>query len=255
MKLVLFDADGTLIDSQAIIHESMRLTFESFAYQAPAIQATKSIIGLTLDYAIASILERDVDDEILAMTAAYKENFIELAKRPDMQTLAFAGMPQLVRSLAERDDVLLGLVTGKSRRGVEKLFDTSDFSNCFVTSRCADDCPSKPHPAMVLECCNEVGVNPADTVVVGDTSFDMEMANAAGASSVGVTWGYHSSERLVSAGAQYLVGSSSMLQIRLKHFMDGFVDRLADDHHASPGSSPDTLPDIAVDHTLMFSHA
>ena len=213
MKLVLFDADGTLIDSQAIIHEAMSRTFLRFGYQAPHISATRSIIGLTLDLAIATILDRQIDEEIVAMTAEYKEFYLELAQREDMQSKPFDGIPALIGGLAARKDVLLGVVTGKSRRGVDKLMACKHFSNRFVVSRCADDCPSKPHPAMVSECCDEMGISPRNTIVIGDTGFDMQMAVSAGATAIGVSWGYHPVERIVSGGAHHVSHNSLQLKI------------------------------------------
>ncbi len=221
MRLILFDADGTLIDSQSIIYESMRLTFLRFGYEEPTLNATRSIIGLTLDRAIATIMQREIDDEVLAMTTEYKHIYLELAQYEEMQSLPFNGIPALVRRLAAQPGTLLGIVTGKSRRGVRKLLETAHFENVFVTSRCADDCPSKPHPAMVLECCDEVGVHPRNAVVVGDTGFDMEMAVSAGATAIGVSWGYHSVERIVAAGACHVAHSSLDLDAALAKWQQG----------------------------------
>jgi len=213
MKLVLFDADGTLIDSQS--------TFLRFDYAEPTPEQTRSIIGLTLDRAIATILRREIDDEILAMAADYKQVYLQLAAIEEMQSRPFNGVPQFVRKLAARPDVLLGIVTGKSRRGVQKLLETAHFENLFVTSRCADDCPSKPHPAMVLECCDEVGVSAASTLVIGDTGFDMEMAVSAGATAMGVAWGYHPIERMLSAGAHCIVDSAHDLDELVGQWLNG----------------------------------
>lgn len=218
MKLVLFDADGTLIDSQAIIHETMKITFSRFGYKIPTIAQTKSIIGLTLDRAIATLLGRELDFEVAAMTQEYKDIYIELAPREDMQSMAFEGIPAFIRELASKEDYLLGVVTGKSRRGVERLFNSNGFGECFVVSRCADDCPSKPHPAMVLECCNDMGVRPADTIVIGDTSFDMEMGVSAGATTIGVNWGYHPRQKMESAGANAIVNSVTELRSKIDFF-------------------------------------
>jgi len=99
------------------------------------------------------------------------------------------------------DDHLIGMVTGKSRRGVDHILEHHGLAPLFHVIRTADDCPSKPHPAMVLECCAAMGVAPADTVVIGDAPFDMAMAVAAGAHAVGVAWGAASSDVLVRAGA------------------------------------------------------
>jgi phosphoglycolate phosphatase len=219
MKLILFDVDGTLIDSQAIIHESMRQTFLHFGYSEPELESTKSIIGLTLDRAIATILQRNVDDEVLAMTAEYKDAYVALAQKDEMQSMPFHGIPSLIHRLSNRSDITLGVVTGKSRRGVQRLFQTTHFADRFTVSRCADDCPSKPHPAMVRECCEEIGISPFNTVVIGDTGFDMEMAKAAGANSIGVSWGYHPVERMYSAGAEQVVHCVSSLEDALFSFL------------------------------------
>lgn len=219
MKLILFDVDGTLIDSQAIIHESMRQTFLNFGYSEPELESTKSIIGLTLDRAIATILQRDIDDEVLAMTAEYKEAYVALAQKEEMQRMPFNGIPGLIHRLGNRSDIALGIVTGKSRRGVQRLLQTPHFIDRFTVSRCADDCPSKPHPAMVRECCEEIGISPINTIVIGDTGFDMEMAKSAGANSIGVSWGYHPVERIYSAGAEKVVHSVSSLEDALFSFL------------------------------------
>ena len=116
----------------------------------------------------------------------------------------------------------LGIVTGKSRRGVERLLATNGFGNCFVVSRCADDCPSKPHPAMVLECCDQTGIAPINTLVVGDTSFDMEMAASAGAAAIGVSWGYHPLEKLIAPYVRAVVDTPEDLEDGIVAWKQGF---------------------------------
>ncbi|NTF42095.1 HAD-IA family hydrolase [Rhizobium rhizogenes] len=202
MKLVLFDCDGTLIDSARLIHEVMARTFVAFGYKRPDVSATKSIIGLTLDIAIARMQGKaHVDDEAIAMTAHYKSIFPGVRDESDMQTPLFDGIKPLVETLAARDELLLGAVTGKSRRGLTHILEVNGFTPYFVVSRTADDCPSKPHPAMVTECCDETGMDPHDTIVIGDAVYDMQMAKAAGATAIGVSWGYASVEELLAAGA------------------------------------------------------
>ena len=221
MRLILFDVDGTLIDSKAIIHESMRLTFQRWGYAEPSCEATRGLIGLTLDSAIASLLGRDIDDETLAMVSDYKDIYLQLSRQPEMQSLPFAGITAMIDRLARRNDVMLGLATGKSRRGVSRMLETPHFSGRFAVSRCADDCPSKPHPAMVLECCDEAGISPSRTLVVGDTSFDMEMASAARATGLGVSWGNHPTGHMLSAGACAVAHSSPALQKMVDDWLDG----------------------------------
>jgi phosphoglycolate phosphatase len=202
MKLVLFDCDGTLVDSARLIHEVMARTFVAFGHKRPDVATTKSIIGLTLDIAIARMQGKPhVDDEAIAMTAHYKSIYGEVRDEPDMQTPLFDGIKPLIDGLAQRDELLIGAVTGKSRRGLTQILEAHSFTPYFVVSRTADDCPSKPHPAMVAECCSETGMDPHDTIVIGDAIYDMQMAKSAGATAIGVAWGYASVEDLLAAGA------------------------------------------------------
>jgi len=210
-KLLLFDCDGTLVDSADIIHRCMELTFADFGKPAPALAVTKSIIGLTLHLAIARMLAVGVDAEIHAMTARYKLHF--MAHRESGGTLepAYDGMLAAVETLACRPDTVLGIVTGKSRRGLDAILAHHSLTGRFAPIRTSDDCPSKPHPAMVLECCGEAGIAPADTYVIGDAVFDMQMARSAGATAIGVSWGYGASAELRAAGAHHVVDHASAL--------------------------------------------
>ncbi|MGH6763820.1 MAG: HAD-IA family hydrolase [Phyllobacterium sp.] len=201
MKLVLFDCDGTLIDSADIIHGCMARTFREAGLNVPELQHTRSIIGLSLDLAIGRLLDRDVDDEIIHLAEQYKANFRLMRLEPGFHEPVFDGIVDLLDTLSRHDEILIGMVTGKSRRGVRAIFDAHGFGPHFLAVRTADDCPSKPHPAMVLECCSELGVDPAATIVVGDAIYDMQMAKSAGARAVGVSWGCETIERLRSVGA------------------------------------------------------
>ena len=202
MKLALFDCDGTLVDSAALIHEVMARTFVAFGHDRPDVSSTKSIIGLTLDIAIARMQGKPhVDNEAVAMTAHYKKIYMDVRNEPGMDVPLFDGIKPIIAALARRDDILIGAVTGKSRRGLVNILETHGFAPDFIVSRTADDCPSKPHPAMVTECCDETGMSAADTIVIGDAIYDMQMAKAAGAKAVGVSWGYASVDDLIAAGA------------------------------------------------------
>ncbi|GAA2820131.1 phosphoglycolate phosphatase [Aminobacter aminovorans] len=205
LKLVLFDCDGTLVDSADIIHASMVATFREAGLAEPDKAATKGIIGLTLDIAIATLLKRAPDAESTRLAGRYKEHFIASRHLPSFKEPLYDGIAELIEALARRDDVLIGMVTGKSRRGVERVMETHGFAGHFVTIRTADDCPSKPHPAMVLECCAEMGVDPASTFVIGDAIYDMQMARSAGARAIGVAWGYHNREGLFATGAHAVI--------------------------------------------------
>ncbi len=221
MRLVIFDVDGTLVDSQAIIHEAMCATFADFDIEPQPIEKTRSIIGLTLNLAIARLLERPVDDEIETMTVRFKEHYMRLLQVPAMQSVLYEGIESVVDLLNQQDETLLAIATGKSRQGLKKLIETPQFKGKFVAWRSADDCPSKPHPAMILECCEVAGCTPAQTVMVGDASFDMEMAVTARAGALGVSLGYQSTKELMSAGARMIVDKPAELPRAIDSFFIG----------------------------------
>ena len=220
MKLVLFDCDGTLVDSAALIHETMRRTFLHFKKPEPRLDETKAIIGLTLDIAIARMQGRPhAGQEEVDMMAYYKSLFSDVRQDLGFREPLFPGIRELIDEIGPREDLLIGAVTGKSRRGLNLVMEIHGFDKYFVIEKTADDCPSKPHPAMVTECCREMGVAPAETIVIGDAVYDMQMAKSAGARAVGVSWGYATVEQLWNAGADAVVDHPSEL---LAHIGRGF---------------------------------
>ena len=205
MRLVIFDADGTLVDSQAIIHRAMHDTFVAHSHAPLPIEATRSIIGLTLNQAIAQLLQVPVDDEIETMSETYKTIYAKLQALPAMHAMLYEGIDNVMENLFRQPETLLAIATGKSSRGLNHLIDTHNFRDKLVAWRSADDCPSKPHPAMIIECCERAGCAPQDTVMVGDSNYDMEMAINAGCQALGVSWGYQSVETLLKTGAHAIV--------------------------------------------------
>lgn len=202
LKLVIFDVDGTLVDSQADILASMAAAFASEGLDAPSREAVLGIVGLSLPVAIARLRPEAEPAQTDRMVEAYKDAYIGLrvAGGPEASPL-FPGIPALLDRLSARDDLLLGIATGKSRRGLTALLEGHGLSRRFVTTQVADDHPSKPHPSMIFTALMEAGVEAADAVMIGDTSYDMDMARAAGVRGIGVTWGYHRPEALVAASA------------------------------------------------------
>jgi phosphoglycolate phosphatase len=201
MRAILFDCDGTIADSFGLICEVMRRAFSNHGLPEPGDAATRAIIGLSLEEAMARLHPAGEKGEHSALAERYRAAFREARLDASFRETLFEGMEDLVRRLAARDDVVLGLVTGKSRRGVAAVVETHGLDDVFLAIRTADDCPSKPHPAMVLECCAELGVDPADALVIGDAVFDVAMAKAAGAEAIGVAWGASTPEELLALGA------------------------------------------------------
>lgn len=217
--LVIFDVDGTLVDSQAHIVASMNGGFEAAGLPAPSRDAVLSIVGLSLPYAVATLAPDASEAAQLKITESYKETFHKLRMTQGAQASPlFEGARAAIARLNARDDVLLAIATGKSRRGLDALMQDWDFSPAFVSHQCADDHPSKPHPSMAQTCMSDAGVEPSRCVVVGDTTYDMEMARAAGCFGLGVDWGYHGRGALIDAGAVDVLSSFEAL--------DGALDKL-----------------------------
>lgn len=203
LKLVIFDVDGTLVDSQADIIASMRAAFEAIGIGAPGRTEILSIVGLSLPLAIETLVPGVDAAGRDRMVDAYKSSYmgLRIAKGTPQSSPLYPGVREVLEDLHAIPEVLLGIATGKSRRGLDRLLDGHDMRQLFVTHHCADDHPSKPHPSMLLAALADAGVRAADAVMLGDTSFDMDMARAAGIHGIGVSWGYHPRDRLVAAGA------------------------------------------------------
>lgn len=203
-RLVVFDVDGTLVDSQDHIVGAMTGAFASAGLPAPSRAAILSIVGLSLPEAVAMLVP--------ALGATDRDKIVDLYKGSFTRQRGvvapaplFPGATAALRALSARPDIRLGVATGKSRRGLRKLIDDHDLADLFVTCQTADDHPSKPHPAMVHAALAEAGVGPEAAVIIGDTTYDIEMGRAAGIGAIGVGWGYHPAEALVRAGAQQIL--------------------------------------------------
>lgn len=211
MKLILFDCDGTLVDSQHVIVAAMGRAFARAELAVPPREAVLGIVGLSLVEAMQRLGEDDPRFPAERLADLYRQAFRELRTEPDFSEPMFPGMRGLIDTLSARDDVLLGIATGKSQRGVAAVLGHHGLEGRFVTIQTADDAPSKPHPAMVHQAMAATGIDARDTVLIGDTSFDMVMARAAGAGAIGVSWGYHAPELLRQSGAQWLVDDADEL--------------------------------------------
>lgn len=207
LKLVIFDVDGTLVDSQAHIVAAMAAAFEGARMAAPGRDATLSIVGLSLPVAIARLVP-DLDATTQArIVEGYRDAFARLRlENGAALSPLYPGAGAVLEALTGQADVLLGIATGKSRRGMAHLMEVHGLGRFFQTVQVADDHPSKPHPSMIAACLKETGVDTEHAVILGDTVFDMEMARNAGIRALGVDWGYHPREHLLAAGAAEVLG-------------------------------------------------
>ncbi|UYO00467.1 MAG: HAD-IA family hydrolase [Devosia sp.] len=207
MKLIMFDMDGTLIDTASLIAEHMATTFSEAGLSAPSPERVRRIIGLSLPQAMLRLL--GTDDVALAekLATAYRAHYRASLVAAEGREGLFPGAREAIVELAARDDIVLGIATGKGLAGVHRLTQLHDIAQFFSTLQTPDHNPSKPHPAMMERAMAETGARRERTVIIGDTTFDMEMGKAAGTKTIGVTWGYHHANELTGAGADILVSA------------------------------------------------
>lgn len=205
LRLVVFDCDGTLVDSQHSIVEAMTLAFAGHGLPSPEAVSVRRVVGLALPEAVARLLPAAAMDRLDSVTAAYKDAFFDIRNRPDHDEPLYPGTRDVLETLHEAG-VVLGVATGKSRRGLAAVLERHNIRDRFVTLKTADDGPGKPNPDILLDAMSETGAVPESTVMIGDTTYDMEMARRARAMSIGVAWGYHPAEELKAVGAMRIAG-------------------------------------------------
>lgn len=198
--LLIFDLDGTLINSADIILAAQVETFAAFGIAMPERERALSIVGLSLAEAFETLLGRDAP--IPALCDHYKLSFNRIRTGGLVEEPLFAGASERVVHYAGDGDAALAIATGKTRRGVDYVIDKHGWHGMFGSIQTADDAPSKPHPAMIRQACAETGFAEGQAIMIGDSSFDMAMARAAGARAIGVNWGFQSPDRLIEAGAE-----------------------------------------------------
>ena len=216
LRLAVFDVDGTLVDSQAHILGAMAHAYGMQGRDCPPREAVLAIVGLSLPQAFAR-LESGADAALIErLVTGYKDAFGSMRARTSSPL--YPGARAALDDLAGRDDVLMGVATGKSRRGLDHLLAAHRLEGYFQTRQVADDHPSKPHPSMLLAALRDAGAEPRAAVMIGDTSYDMEMARAAGCRRLGVAWGYHSRRELLEAGAERVIEGYEALLPTLEEF-------------------------------------
>lgn len=199
-RLALFDCDGTLVDSQHNIVEAMNRCFEAAKLAPPTRLQTLSVIGLSLPDAMARLVPQAEDHFHDHLAEQYKLAFQKMRRENGVEEPLYPGIAELIVRLAD-DGWMLGVATGKSDRGLNLCLTHHGIIGHFITLQTADRHPSKPHPSMARQAMADAGAAPETTVMIGDTSYDMEMAANAGIRGLGVNWGYHDADELIAAGA------------------------------------------------------
>ncbi len=215
LKLAIFDCDGTLVDGQHMIISSMKRASEKCKIPYPGDEQVRRIVGLSLFEAITMIYPKISDNDHTLLHSAFVEHFQYLRTLDEQHEPLYDGIHETILDLY-RTGILLGVATGKSSRGLRTTLNNHNLQDYFVTLNTADDGPGKPHPSMINVALADTGVDPENAVMIGDTTYDMVMATNAGVRSIGVTWGYHGREELISSGADHIIDEVSALADLIK---------------------------------------
>ncbi len=192
-ELVVFDWDGTLLDSAGTIAACIQAVARDLGVPEPSDEAARHVIGLGLSEALARAMPELEPERYPQAVERYRHHFLS----QDQELSLFPGAASLVAAL-HGQDMFLAVATGKSRLGLSRALDTSGLRHYFHATRCADETHSKPHPAMLEEIMDQLGVSPEQTVMIGDTTHDLQMAKNAGVDGVGVSFGAHPKETLLA---------------------------------------------------------
>lgn len=213
-KLLAFDMDGTLIDSLAAIVDASVEAFAGTRFETPSAEQVREVVGLHLELCVERWAPQASSDEVRELAERYRQAFRGQRARGDQNVRPYNGVAETLDALTH-DETFMAVVTGKDRRGLDAVLQTHGFSQHFHSLQTPDTNAGKPAPDMVWSANNETATDARDTVVIGDTSFDMEMARNAGAFAIGVTYGNHREERLIQSGAHMLIHSFSDLPAAL----------------------------------------
>lgn len=210
VKLAIFDCDGTLVDGQASICEAMESAFAAANLPAPPRNAIRRIVGLSLPQALRRLAPDATDDQSSIAVEAYKDAFRSSRIEGRLQEPLYDGIAALLDQLRSAGWEL-AVATGKSDRGLFSCLAMHGLGDHFVSLQTADRHPSKPHPAMLEAALADAGAVAENAVMIGDTTFDMEMAGAANVRAIGVDWGYHTPQELNETGAEIVASSPQHL--------------------------------------------
>lgn len=206
-QLIVFDWDGTLMDSTGHIVSCMRQAINKLELEPLEDTQISHIIGLGLTEAVQTLYPDGNTTLWSSLADCYRQTWLNSPE----ETPLFDNAIALLHQLAEQN-IFLGVATGKSRRGLDKVLNATGLGDLFVATRSADECHSKPHPQMILELMDFVGLNGNDTIMIGDTEFDLLMAKNAGTDSLGITHGAHDENKLIACEPKAIVHDLHQVQ-------------------------------------------
>lgn len=210
--LIVFDWDGTVMDSTGLIADCIQLAALEMTLPVPSRDTAKSIIGLGINDSVKRLFPQLTPAEQTQYALTYRKHFVAR----DHEAPLYAGIRELLAELA-MPERFLAVATGKPRAGLERAFGHTGIKSHFHYSRCADEGFPKPHPDMLLKLMEFTSVAPGRTLMIGDTTHDLELAHNAGVRAVGVTYGAHKREHLESHPAEVVVDSVAELAGWLKN--------------------------------------
>lgn len=216
-RLAVFDVDGTLVDSRAVIWRAAVEGAREVGLPEPLYDQVRRVVGLTLHVALRELAPALTDAELADFVAAFQASFRRMHAEPGFVEPLYPGAAELLQRL-HRDGWSIAMATGKSRRGVETIVRMHGWADLFCSTHCADDGPGKPHPAMLLEALKATGTDAKDAVMIGDTAHDMRMAVAARVRAQGVAWGFHTAEEVREGGAEHVALVFPELEAELDAF-------------------------------------
>lgn len=206
-QCVVFDWDGTLMDSVQKIAECCQSAAADVGLPVPTIAAAKNIIGLGLRDAMLMLFGDISEAVITQMVERYRHHFLHANQTPQpLFTNVRTGLQQL-----DSTGVAVCVATGKARAGLDRVLELEQLRASFMYTRCADEARSKPHPQMLLDILDHLALPAEKVLMIGDSTYDMEMAVNAGVDVVGVEYGVHSKERLLASGALHTMADFSQL--------------------------------------------
>ncbi|MDF1749284.1 MAG: HAD-IA family hydrolase [Alphaproteobacteria bacterium] len=200
-RLIVFDCDGTLVDSGHIIVDTMTLVWQGAGLMPPSADLIRHQIGTSLDHAIMALHPEGDPETLEQLTLACRKAFVSDRAAGKYEEPLYESCSGVLETLSAVDHYVLGVATGKGRRGLEHTLGRHGIAHHFTVLKTSEDGPGKPNPDILNDAMSEMGVSPWQTVVIGDTIFDVTMAVRAGAQAIGVSWGYHAPEMLRDAGA------------------------------------------------------